>query len=140
MEIAPGQQKRNHQAGMKAWEERQAAFFEKQRLNNEGVEKQRAAYVAGSADAVTEYCDMVLSASDYPDYFPQEFSLDYNRFQCAVERFFPKMLVVRRSMPKPASAPITTAAMPYRDARLSASPASHAGNPERTTESGADAS
>lgn len=69
---------RKHQAEVKAWEERRSAFLEKQRLNNEAVDKQRAAYMAGSAEAVTEYCDMVLSASDYPDYFPQEFSLDYN--------------------------------------------------------------
>jgi hypothetical protein len=37
------------------------------RPNNEAVDKQQVAYMAGSADAVAEYCEMVLSASDYPD-------------------------------------------------------------------------
>ena len=88
---------RKHQAEVKAWEERRSAFLEKQRLNNEAVDKQRAAYMAGSAEAVTEYCDMVLSASDYPDYFPQEFSLDYNPET--------KILVVDYVLPAPENIP-----------------------------------
>lgn len=88
---------RKYQAEVKAWEERRSAFLDKQHLNNEAVDKQRAAYMAGSAEAVTEYCDMVLSASDYPDYFPQEFSLDYNPET--------KILVVAYVLPAPESIP-----------------------------------
>jgi restriction system protein len=88
---------RKHQEEVKAWEERRSAFLEKQRLNNEAVDKQRAAYMAGSAEAVIEYCDMVLSASDYPDYFPQEFSLD-----CNPET---KILVVDYVLPAPEDIP-----------------------------------
>jgi restriction system protein len=60
-----------------AWEARQAAFLTAQRTNNEAIENQRLAYQAGKPEVIAEYCDMVLSASTYPDYFPKEFELDY---------------------------------------------------------------
>jgi restriction system protein len=82
---------------LKAWDERQTVFLEKQALKNEAVEKQRSAYLSGAADAVIEYCDMVLSASAYPDYFPQEFSLDYNPET--------KIVVVDYSLPPPGDLP-----------------------------------
>ena len=67
-----------HRVALQRWEEHRSAFLDVQHRNNEAVAKRREAYVASLPDAITEYCDMVLSASDYPDYFPQEFSLDYN--------------------------------------------------------------
>jgi restriction system protein len=69
---------KKYQAELAAWEDRHAQFLEKQRLSEEAVEKQRAAYLSGVPQMVVEYSDMVLSASDYPEYFPQEFDLDYN--------------------------------------------------------------
>ena len=88
---------RAHQLELDAWEQRRAAFLEKQRLNNEAIEKRRAAYMAGSPEAVAEYCDMVLSASSYPDYFPQEYTLDYNSEN--------KILVVDYALPAPSNLP-----------------------------------
>jgi restriction system protein len=82
---------------VQAWEEKRTAFLEKQRLGNEAVDKQREAYLAGSADMVVEYCDMVLSNSDYPAYFPQEFELDYN-----LEN---KILIIDYSLPAPENLP-----------------------------------
>ena len=69
-------QEREHlfQEEIEKWNERRLAFDQKQRLQNEAIEAQRIAYLSGSAEAVTEYCDMVLSASSYPDYFPRNLS------------------------------------------------------------------
>jgi restriction system protein len=79
------------------WEGRQAAYLEQQRLSNEAVEAQRAAYTVGTPEAITEYCDLVLSRSDYPDYFPQEYNLDYN-----IDN---KLLVVEYALPAPEDLP-----------------------------------
>jgi restriction system protein len=88
---------RQHEAEIKAWEDRRAAFVEQQQLSNEAIDKQRAAYMADSPDAITEYCDLVLSFSDYPDYFPQEYSLEYNPET--------KVLVVDYALPAPEDVP-----------------------------------
>ena len=53
-------------------------FELEQQEKNNAVEKKKQQYLAGESEAVIEYCDMVLSNSEYPDYFPQEFDLDYN--------------------------------------------------------------
>jgi len=84
---------KKYQAELAAWEDRHAQFLEKQRLGGEAVEKQRAAYLSGVPEMVVEYCDMVLSGSDYPEYFPQEFDLDYNAET--------KILLVDYSLPPP---------------------------------------
>lgn len=88
---------RRYQTELTRWGERRLAFLENQRLKNEAVEKQRSAYMAGGGDAVSEYCDMVLSASIYPDYFPQEFTLDYTSET--------KILVVDYALPAPDDLP-----------------------------------
>jgi restriction system protein len=55
------------------------------------------AYLEGSAGVVIDYCDLVLTASDYPDYFPQDFELDYNPET--------KILMVDYSLPSPGNIP-----------------------------------
>lgn len=67
-----------HERSVAAWEQRRAEFEERQRTSNAAVDAQRNAYLAGLPDAIVDYCDMVLSASSYPDYFPKEWDLDYN--------------------------------------------------------------
>jgi len=61
-----------------AWEQRRARFLEEQRQRNATLDAQRDRYLASDPEAVTEYCDLVLSRSEYPTYFPQEWQLDYN--------------------------------------------------------------
>lgn len=48
-------------------------------------------------EAIVEYCDLVLSSSRYPDYFPQEFDLDYNPTS--------KTLIVDYQLPAPDDLP-----------------------------------
>jgi restriction system protein len=66
-----------HDAIVAAWQERQSEYYESQDSANEAIDKQRERYLSGDPEAVREYCDMVLANSEYPDYFPQEYELDY---------------------------------------------------------------
>ena len=86
-----------HRVALQRWKKRRSAYVDAQHRNNEAVAKRREAYLAALPDAITEYCDMVLSASDYPDYLPQEFSLDYNPET--------KILVVEYALPAPDDLP-----------------------------------
>lgn len=97
-----------HAKALVQWEQRRAAFLKKQQEANEAVDKQRAAYLSGNRDAVIEYCDLVLSASEYPDYFPKEYDLDY----------LPdgKVLIVDYALPSPDQIP-TLAQVKYVKSR-----------------------
>lgn len=52
-----------YESDLQAWESQKYEFIEKQKASNEAIEKQRASYLAGTPDAVIDYCDIVLSAS-----------------------------------------------------------------------------
>lgn len=82
---------------LKKWEEERAAFLEAQRLRNEAIDRQREAYMSHSPEAILEYCDLVLSLSEYPEYFPQEFSLEYHKDT--------KLLLVDYALPAPKDIP-----------------------------------
>lgn len=60
------------------WEAEKQNFLDKQKETNDAVEKRRKEYLDKVPEAIIEYCDLVLSESEYPDYFPQEFDIDYN--------------------------------------------------------------
>jgi restriction system protein len=66
-------------AAVSAWQERKEAYEATRNESNTSVERKRAAYASGDADAVLDYCDLVLSNSQYPDWMPKEWELDYNR-------------------------------------------------------------
>jgi len=70
-------QEAGHEKAVRAWEKEKAAYHDGQRLRNEAVDEQWRTYLTGDAQAVRDYCDMVLSASEYPTFFPQEYELDY---------------------------------------------------------------
>jgi restriction system protein len=87
-----------YQNELKAWEDRRASFLEQQSLSNEAIDKKHKDYMACSPEAVLEYCDLMLSLSDYPDYFAQEFNLDYNPDT--------KLLLVDYALPAPDDIPM----------------------------------
>jgi restriction system protein len=60
------------------WDEKKKSFELEQQDKNDAIEKKQLQYFAGESEAIIEYCDIVLSNSVYPDYFPQEFDIDYN--------------------------------------------------------------
>lgn len=69
--------KQRHAATVKEWEQRRDEFLRQQAIGHTAIEAKKRAYLSRSPDAVLDYCELVLSASRYPDCFPQEFELDY---------------------------------------------------------------
>lgn len=91
---------KNFQDKERGWQKRKSEFETNQRLHNEKVTKLKAEYERGAADAVVEYCELVLNNSFYPDSFPKEFDLDYNPET--------KLLVVDYVLPAPDDLPKIT--------------------------------
>ncbi len=81
----------NYKIQMKQWEDSQRNFYLKQQQANTAIDKRKADYFNGNSDALIDYCEVVLSNSPYPDYFPKEFDLDY-----IIET---KVLIVDYSLP-----------------------------------------
>lgn len=67
-----------HEKQVSAWDTRRNEYLAKQTATHAEVDAKRTAYQSSDPDAITEYCDLVLSSSRYPDYLPQEFDLDYH--------------------------------------------------------------
>lgn len=67
-----------HEKRLEEWESRKQAYLAKRAADNASVDAKRTAYVAGEYEAIVEYMDLVLSSSRYPEYFPQEFDIDYD--------------------------------------------------------------
>ncbi|MDW8125741.1 MAG: restriction endonuclease, partial [Geminicoccaceae bacterium] len=61
-----------------AWLEQKMEFLERQTARNAAIEAQKIRYMNKDPDAVAEYCDMVLSRSDYPPEITKDFHVDYD--------------------------------------------------------------
>ncbi|HUK17511.1 MAG TPA: restriction endonuclease [Bryobacteraceae bacterium] len=82
---------------VKDWEAERSAFLAKQAQQHGAIDAFRTRYEAKDPAAITEYCDVVLANSEYPDCLPKEFELDLN-----VET---GVLVVNYKLPAPADLP-----------------------------------
>ena len=60
------------------WKRSRDAFLSGQADSNAAVDQQREAYEARDPGAILDYCDLVLSNSEYPEWMPKEWDLDYN--------------------------------------------------------------
>lgn len=69
---------KQHRKNIEKWELRQQEFLRKQKEANKGIDAKKEKYLQKDSDAIFDYCEMVLGNSDYPDYFPQEYDIDYN--------------------------------------------------------------
>jgi restriction system protein len=70
--------KSKHHAAVKEWKERKESYEHEQHESNEEVEREKKKYLEADPEAITEYCDLVLTRSEYPDEFPQDFDLFFN--------------------------------------------------------------
>lgn len=61
-----------------AWEREKFGYYEEQAKQHAAIDELRTRYESKSPDAVVEYCERVLSNSDYPDCIPREFDFDLN--------------------------------------------------------------
>jgi len=59
------------------WTAKRSEHVAAQDAVNRAVDEKRGRYEAGDPGAIKEYCDLVLSRSRYPEFFPQEFDLEY---------------------------------------------------------------
>lgn len=69
---------KKYQKDLADWDKRRTAFLADQANHNQRIDQHRAAYERKEPDAITEYCELVLSNSQYPDPFPAEYEVDYN--------------------------------------------------------------
>jgi len=76
---------------VESWEKRKAEFYKQQEEYNSKIDKLKEAYLNQSEEAITEYCERVLSNSEYPDSFPQKFEIEYNTTN--------KILIVEYELP-----------------------------------------
>lgn len=60
------------------WKTEKFAYCEEQTKQHVDVDEFRARYESKACDAVIEYCERVLSNSDYPSCIPREFEFDLN--------------------------------------------------------------
>lgn len=66
-----------HLADVKNWEKEKASFERLQEEQEAKVDSWRVAYEQMHMDLLTDYWELVLSRSEYPESFPKSLSLDY---------------------------------------------------------------
>jgi len=86
-----------HARTVKEWEADRTEFLSKQGEQHAAIDAFHTRYEAREAEAITEYCEMVLANSEYPDCLPREFDLDFNHQT--------GMLIVNYKLPAPADIP-----------------------------------
>lgn len=89
--------KQKHSRDMELWEKEKLNYEKKQQENNNLIKEKKKQYLNKDADAIVDYCDMVLSNSTYPDYFPQEWDIEYQQE--------PQVIIVDYSLPDIESLP-----------------------------------
>jgi len=84
----------------KDWEMKKESYNNNQKEYNDKIEKLKENYFHNNAEAVIQYCEMVLNNSQYPETFPKDFDLDYNSDS--------KLLIVEYVLPTPDDLPTLT--------------------------------
>lgn len=74
--------KKDHNKTLEKWEADRTKYNEERTKYNELIDEKKKQYLEKNTEAILDYCDLVLSNSQYPDYFPQSFELDYNPANC----------------------------------------------------------
>ena len=96
-EKSVAEMRQDHEKQLAKWSARGDQYIAKQAADHATVDAKRAAYESKNLEAIIEYCDLVLSTSRYPDYFPQEFDIDYDPTA--------KTLIVDYQLPAPDDLP-----------------------------------
>lgn len=72
-------------------------FYDEQSRSNAAIDTQYNNYISGIPQNVSDYCDMVLENSIYPEFFPRDWELEYNQEG--------RILILDFSLPSPESMP-----------------------------------
>lgn len=67
-----------YEKNMAKWIADKNTYEENQKEQNRQIETRKELYFKNDPDSIIDYCEMVLSNSCYPDFFEQEFEIDYN--------------------------------------------------------------
>ncbi|OPX21350.1 MAG: hypothetical protein B1H03_06770 [Planctomycetales bacterium 4484_113] len=81
----------------RAWECRRQSFLRRQDEHNKQIDAKRTQYERGEPKAIPEYCRVILSRSEYPEFFPKTHELDYNPEN--------RILVLDYALPPPGDIP-----------------------------------
>jgi restriction system protein len=81
-----------------SFEDKKKYFEEEKRRDNEALENIKLRYKEKDPKAIEEYCDLVLNSSQYPDYFPQNWVLEYREDS--------RIAVVEYDLPAPDKLPM----------------------------------
>jgi len=84
----------------KEWTKQAVDFYNMQDEQNIKIDKQKALYFEKDPEAVTEYNELVLNESIYPECFPRGFEIEYNSAN--------KILIVEYTLPAPEQFPTLT--------------------------------
>lgn len=76
--IAVAELEKEYKSEIAAWEDSKNDFIHKRNEENQIIDQRREKYLEKDPGSITDYCDMVLSNSQYPDYFPQSFDIEFN--------------------------------------------------------------
>ncbi len=86
-----------HKRSVAEWQTKRDQYLRRREETNAAIDRKKQKYMQGDADAIIDYCDMVLSNSEYPDWFPQSYEVDYNPEN--------KVLIVEYELPSLDSVP-----------------------------------
>lgn len=67
----------NEIRNLEKWKVEKSQYEEGRTKENLAILEKKNQYLAGNADAITDYCDLVLANSEYPDCFSQDWNLNY---------------------------------------------------------------
>lgn len=59
------------------WDKAKTEYEILQSATNKRISEQRDRYLRKDPGAISDYCEMVLGNSEYPDYFPQEWEIEF---------------------------------------------------------------
>lgn len=63
---------------VKEWEKEEACFYQEQQEYNKKIDQLKEAYFEKDSNSITEYCEIVLNNSEYPDFFSKNYEIEYN--------------------------------------------------------------
>jgi restriction system protein len=76
--ITKNKRLQEHAEALTKWEASKDAYYEEQTKQHADIDAFRTRYESKAPDAIIEYCERVLSNSDYPSCVPREFDFDLN--------------------------------------------------------------
>lgn len=77
IETQNNENEQKHSKDVESWEREKSSYEKRQQENNNLIQEKKEQYLKKEEGAITDYCEMVLSNSVYPDYFPQEWDIEY---------------------------------------------------------------